>query len=93
MPLTTSAFRTYAPFDPAIRIAMCQRAYSVTVTFPDGETKRYSSLAGFTQLLGKRLEHLRTKAIYAEMDVGDSSQVNWSDKDKSVYSFQFTRIR
>lgn len=93
MPLTTGAYRTYAPFHPAIRIAMCQRAYSVTVTFPDGEIKNYHSLSQFTPLLGKRLEHLRTKAIYAEMDIGDSSRVDWSDKNKSVYSFLFTRVR
>ncbi len=93
MPLTASAYRTHAPFPAAIREALRQRRYSLTVIFPDGQKKTYKSLAHFAQQLGKRLEHIRTRTIYAEMDIGDFAEAHWSDRGERVYCFQFTRIR
>ncbi len=93
MPLTTSGYRTHAPFPVAIREALRQRRYSLTVVFPDGQKKTYKSITHFTRQEGKRLEYIRSRTIYAEMDIGDFAEAHWSDREGRDYCFQFTRIR
>lgn len=93
MALTTSAYHTHAPFHPAIKEALRHRRYALKVTFPDGRAKQYTSLAHFTQSLGKRLEHIRTRAIYAEMDIGDTANAEWLDANNQAFHFTFIRVR
>lgn len=93
MPLTISGYRTFSPFNPSILGAMRQRAYSLKVIEPTGNVISFSSLSTFSKFLGKNISYLRSRAIYAEMFVGDSSEIIWRDENKNPYTLIFTRIK
>lgn len=85
---------TYAPFHPALQEMMRHRSYSVTVSYPDGSVKTYESMGHFAHCFGKRLEHVRRRAVFAEMELGDSAHTSWVNQaDEKTYHFTFTRIR
>ncbi len=93
MPLTTSGYRTFAPFNSSIRGAMRQRAYSLKVIKPSGDIVYFHSLSLFSCMLGKNISYIRSRAVYAEMFVGDSAEILWFDKNKTPYTLVFTRVK
>lgn len=93
MTYTQTEWRTYPPFPKPYQQMMRSRAYSVDVTFPDGSLHHYQSMGHFAQHFGKRLEHIRSRAIYMEMQVGEVTTATWHDADDQIYLFVFTRKR
>lgn len=84
---------TFSPYPHNISKEMKTRIYALTVQYPDDSLCKFNSIHDVSELMGIRLQHIRTRAVYYEMKVGDVSSASWTRRKGETYYFSFTRVR